>query len=98
MSSRNMRLTIGERQMAPIIYDVLCRMKSRAGTMPAKDLQKWAIKQFIQHPEFRVEYIEIVDKETLSPLETWKKKKNVIALAAVFLGDIRLIDNIELFL
>jgi pantoate--beta-alanine ligase len=98
MSSRNIRLTIGERQLAPFIYDVLCRMKNKGGTISPKDLQKWGIKQFIPHPEFRVEYIDITDKESLVPLDTWKNRKNAMVLAAVYLGDIRLIDNIELFL
>jgi pantothenate synthetase len=38
-----------------------------------------------------------VDKNDLHIIESWKEKGNSIACTAVFLGDVRLIDNIELF-
>ena len=98
MSSRNLRLTIGERLIAPGIFEILCIVKEKAGTMPLNQLKKWAIKNIEVNPFFRVEYIEIADKETLVPINTWKQKKNGIVLAAIYLGDIRLIDNLELFL
>jgi pantoate--beta-alanine ligase len=97
MSSRNMRLTIGERRIAPLIYHVLLKVKEKAGTIPVKDLKNWASKKINENPSFNVEYFEIVDKETLMPVENWKNRKNALACAAVFLGDVRLIDNMELF-
>lgn len=97
MSSRNMRLTIAERQVAPVIYEVLCRVREKAGKIPVKELQEWAIKKIQEHPSIRVEYFEIGDKETLMPLENWSLKSRAVAFAAVFLGDVRLIDNLELF-
>ena len=97
MSSRNLRLTIGERQMASHIYQTLCRAKEKTGHLPVKDLKQWAIKKINSNPQFRVEYFEIVDKNDLHFIETWKEKGNALAVTAVFLGDVRLIDNIELF-
>jgi len=97
MSSRNMQLSIGERKIAPLIFQVLTKTKQKAGNMPVKDLKSWAIKKLTAEPTFTVEYFEIVDKTTLLPLENWKNKQNGIALTAVYLGDIRLIDNLELF-
>jgi len=97
MSSRNLRLTIGEREMAPLIYQTLCKAKEKAGHLPVKDLRKWAIKKINSNPAFKVEYFEIVDKINLHILESWKEKENALACTAVFLGDVRLIDNIELF-
>jgi pantoate--beta-alanine ligase len=97
MSSRNLRLTIGEREMAPMIYQTLCNAKEKAGHLPVKDLRKWAIKKINSNPTFKVEYFEIVDKNDLHILESWKEKENALACTAVFLGDVRLIDNIELF-
>ena len=38
MSSRNARLTIGERDLAPKIYDVLMYTRSNAGTVPNESL------------------------------------------------------------
>lgn len=98
MSSRNMRLTIGERKIAPLIYEVLSRIKDRSGSIPVKKLKEWAVKKIGKTPVFVVEYIEIADKSTLLPLKNWKSKENAIVLAAVNLNEIRLIDNIEFFI
>jgi pantoate--beta-alanine ligase len=98
MSSRNMRLTIGERLIAPLIYETLSGMKERNGTIPVTKLKEWAVRKIMKNPAFDVEYIEIADKDTLLPLEDWKTKEKAIALAAVNLNDIRLIDNIEFFI
>jgi pantoate--beta-alanine ligase len=97
MSSRNLRLTIGERQIASYIYQMLSKVKEKAGQMPVKELSQWAIKKINSNPIFRVEYFEIVDKNDLHVIKSWKEKENALACTAVFLGDVRLIDNIELF-
>jgi pantoate--beta-alanine ligase len=98
MSSRNMRLTAIERKMAPIIYETLSGVKEKAGTMPVNTLKEWAVKRINSNPAFDVEYIEIADKDTLLPLESWTAKEKAIVLAAVKLNEIRLIDNIEFFI
>jgi pantoate--beta-alanine ligase len=97
MSSRNLRLTIGERQIASHIYQVLCKVKEKTGHLPVKELRQWAVKKINSNPVFRVEYFEIVDKNDFHIIESWKEKENAIACTAVYLGDVRLIDNIELF-
>jgi pantoate--beta-alanine ligase len=97
MSSRNLRLTIGERQIASHIYQVLCKVKEKTGHLPVKELRQWAEKKINSNPAFRVEYFEFVDKNDLHTIESWKEKENAMACTAVYLGDVRLIDNIELF-
>ena len=98
MSSRNMRMTIRERQIAPRIFEVLSEVKEKAGSIPLKNLKEWAVNEISKDPLFLVEYIEIADKRTLHPLQNWKSKENAMVLAAVNLNDIRLIDNIEFFI
>jgi pantoate--beta-alanine ligase len=97
MSSRNLRLTIGERVMAPLIYQVLVRVREKTGTVPVRELAGWAKKKINENPAFNVEYFEIVHAQTLLPLDSWKEKEHALACTAVFLGDVRLIDNMELF-
>jgi pantoate--beta-alanine ligase len=97
MSSRNLQLTIGERKMAYLIYQTLCKVKEKAGHLPVKELRQWAIKKINSNPAFSVEYFEIVNKNDLHILENWKEKENALVCTAVFLGDVRLIDNMELF-
>jgi len=98
MSSRNLRLTIGERQIARKVFEVLCKIREKGSKTPVWELKEWAMKKIQEDPQFRVEYFEIADTETLMPLENWNLKNRAIALTAVFLGDVRLIDNVELFL
>jgi len=97
MSSRNLRLTIGERQVARKVFEVLCKIREKGSKTPVWELKEWAVKKIQEDPQFRVEYFEIADTETLMPLENWSQKNKAIALTAVFLGDVRLIDNVELF-
>jgi pantoate--beta-alanine ligase len=98
MSSRNMRLSAGERNVAPLIYETLTGVKERAGIIPVEKLKGWAIGKIRTSKEFVVEYIEIADKETLRPMENWENMEKAIVLAAVNLNDIRLIDNVEFFI
>ena len=97
MSSRNMRLTIAERNQAPKIYKVLCKVREKTGKLPVWELKEWAAKKIQEDSDLRVEYFEIADCETLMPLENWNLRQPAVALTAVYLGDVRLIDNIELF-
>ncbi|MFH1160349.1 MAG: pantoate--beta-alanine ligase [bacterium] len=97
MSSRNLRLTIGERKVASRIYDVLMFTKANAGTVPVKRLQVLAMKRLHEVPVFRPEYFEIVDAVTLLPIHSWKDTEQAVACTAVHVGDVRLIDNMELF-
>ena len=97
MSSRNLRLTIGERNIAPAIYEMLSGVKEKTGTVSVKELKNWAVKKIQKHPEMVVEYFDLVDIETLMPIIRWDQKDNALACKAIYLGDVRLIDNIELF-
>jgi pantoate--beta-alanine ligase len=97
MSSRNLRLTPAERKTAPLIYETLCRVKERAGQFPVGELTQWAKDRINKVPSFKVEYFEIVDKEDLHALTDWNDPEKALACTAVFLGDVRLIDNFELF-
>jgi pantoate--beta-alanine ligase len=97
MSSRNTRLTEEERRLAPTIYHVLKQIRSQAGKARVRDLESWAVNEIGKHKAFRVEYLEIGDKDSLLPLENWTSPDHAVAFAAVFLGDVRLIDNLELF-
>jgi pantoate--beta-alanine ligase len=97
MSSRNMRLTITERNLAPKIYEILLNVKNSVGKIPVQELREWAIKKIQEDPALKVEYFEIGDKDSLMPIEHWNQKQQAMAFTAVFLGNVRLIDNVELF-
>jgi pantoate--beta-alanine ligase len=94
MSSRNMRLNADQRKVAPVLYRVLSEISNQnVNTQPAV-LTKSYIEQLNQIPEIRVDYLEIVDFQTLMPLTMWNKKGENLACIAAWVGDIRLIDNV----
>ncbi|MFS4454619.1 pantoate--beta-alanine ligase [Maribacter sp. 2304DJ31-5] len=96
MSSRNERLNMELRQKAGFIYETLIAAKDKFGTENALQIKKWAIKRFKRHKDLDLEYIEIVDIETLVPAEQKTKNKKYRAFIAVYAGGVRLIDNIAL--
>jgi len=97
MSSRNRRLTANERPIAPLIYQVLSQVKEKAGKIPVPELKEWALAQLSHNGQMQVEYFEICDTNRLLPIENWDQAGQAVALTAVYLGSVRLIDNIELF-
>lgn len=96
MSSRNARLSPDERKKAITISKALKRAKSLfdAGENDASRILG-AAKEILQNePAIRIEYLNLVDPETLEDLQE-VKKEGLIAIAC-WLGNVRLIDNIKL--
>ena len=85
MSSRNVRLDPGQRTSSTAIYQALL------GLRDGWDTDKAA--RFLQEAGFRIDYIAISDRDTLQP--TLKGAKNAVILIAAFMGEVRLIDNME---
>lgn len=96
MSSRNMRLTAHERSIAPQIYRILSEIKALAKEKSLKEVKQWAVREFEKYPEFRLEYFEIADPDSLLSVDNPVSGQKCIALVALYLGDIRLIDNMEI--
>lgn len=96
MSSRNARLTPEERKQASLIYNALksARDLFLNGEKSSEKLIKEARKVLEENPLFRIEYLKVVDAETLQDIESVNKKA-IIAIAC-WLGNVRLIDNIIL--
>lgn len=91
MSSRNERLNDRERQEASLIYETLRISEAWMKKDPAPgQVRERAIQRINEHPLFRVEYFEIVDRNSLMPT---RNMTDLIACVAVFARDVRLIDN-----
>ncbi|WP_456402940.1 pantoate--beta-alanine ligase [Persephonella sp.] len=97
MSSRNRYLTDNERKGAVLLSQALFEAK-KMFDLGINDVSKLKeeMKKIIQsNPEVReIQYIEIVDSETFE--EKVKAEKGDLIALAVFVGDTRLIDNIQL--
>ena len=96
MSSRNERLSDNMRLKAGFIFKTLQTAKEKFGTKSALKVKEWVKNQFLKEDAFEMEYFEIADVETLSPLKRKVKNKKYRAFIAVYAEDIRLIDNIAL--
>jgi pantoate--beta-alanine ligase len=97
MSSRNERLTKEERALAGIISQTLFLIKEKYLSTTIPQLKTLAEENIKSAPQIQLEYIEIVDAETLIPLTDFNSAKSVVACIAVKLGAVRLIDNIVLY-
>lgn len=99
MSSRNLRLPSAHRAKAKFIYNTLLqaeKMLQHGATIGDTNLR---IKElFLEDNDFQLEYFEVVDSESLKKLDQRPDSGKVILCIAAYLGGIRLIDNMFLFL
>jgi pantoate--beta-alanine ligase len=93
MSSRNERLNETQRQQAPLIYQVLCEAEMICRNESLQAARKFAESTINANPEMQLEYFEISDPETLLPVYDAAGQSTVVACIAVFMGPVRLIDN-----
>jgi pantoate--beta-alanine ligase len=93
MSSRNLRLTEPQRALAGIIYQCLVSIQGKNGTANFKLVQKECL-DLMKAKGFEPEYVELANAKDLTLLEDYDAGKEMIALIAAKIGDIRLIDNL----
>jgi pantoate--beta-alanine ligase len=96
MSSRNERLSKRIRQRAAFIYETLKTAKIKFGMENALNVKDWVFKEFEKTDEFQLEYFDITDVETLTPIQNKINNVKYRAFIAVYVEDVRLIDNIAL--
>lgn len=97
MSSRNARLSEPERRDASRIHRALTAARELflTGENNLEKILATARREIEKSPHgARIDYLELVDASTLQPLE--KTDRPALLATAVFYGDVRLIDNIEL--
>lgn len=94
LSSRNRRLTHEERNLAPALYQALQLGADciRKGSTSAEQVRTAALSDLQKHPEFGVEYLEVVDPSNMTPVETIRGPVRIAT--AAWLGSVRLIDNV----
>lgn len=93
MSSRNIYLSSRERESALSLYKALNLAEKlvKEGEKDPEKIRKSMIEFINMHPYIIVQYIEIVDPETLEPVEIIDRP--VLCAIAAFVGRARLIDN-----
>lgn len=95
LSSRNMRLTEGERQLSNLLYQCLVSIQAQKDQKAFQIIQKecWDL---LERKGIKPEYILLCNAETLDTLDEYDSSKPMIALIAAYVGEIRLIDNLVL--
>jgi len=96
MSSRNTYLDPQQRKQALVLHRSLMHVKKLVdeGERKAAKLIAAAREEFGREPAVRLDYFEIVDAESLDPVED-VSKGGLVAVAA-YVGPTRLIDNLVL--
>ena len=96
MSSRNVRLDAHQREVAPAIHKVLAESLDMARGKTIDEVRQAVTDLINAYPEMEVEYYQIVDSKTMQPLTEWPEpgQPKAVGCVTVYLGDVRLIDNI----
>ncbi|OGW37493.1 MAG: pantoate--beta-alanine ligase [Nitrospirae bacterium GWD2_57_9] len=96
MSSRNSYLNADERRAATVLFRALSTARTLflEGTKTPEKLKKTAKRIIEEEPEMIVDYVEIVDRETLAQVTTPGREMTLLVAAKI--GKTRLIDNIML--
>ncbi len=97
MSSRNTRLTKHQRDEAPFIRKTMLWAKENIENYSPNNLTKEVENRINSNSEMRITYFEISEANTLIKCENWESNTDYIGFIVVEMGDVRLIDNIELF-
>lgn len=99
LSSRNAYLTPEQRAAAPAVYRALCVAESlwQAGERDANRMRAAAMSALESEPLVSaVDYVSVVDADTMVPVETVDDGQQVMVAVAARLGTVRLIDNVVL--
>ena len=94
-SSRNTLLTDEQRKKAALIAKVLAKSTTFVHSKSVSATIAWVEEQFKDDAEFRMDYYEIVDGNTLQSIQNWEDSAFIVGCIAVYCGKIRLIDNIH---
>lgn len=94
MSSRNRRLSLEERLVAPCLYKALlaARQSIARGERNAAAIKERASQALQAVPEIRIEYFDLVNPDTIRPVDVVEAP--VRAALAAWIGNTRLIDNV----
>lgn len=96
LSSRNVRLDQHQREIAPNIHRILTESLEWAKSLTVAETERRVTEAINAYPEMEVEYYTIVDRRTMQPVTEWPSEgEGTVGCVTVYLGDVRLIDNIK---
>jgi pantoate--beta-alanine ligase len=96
MSSRNKRLSAIQLEAAILISKTLQEVKQKFDILSISKLNELVQDRFLNNEHLKLEYFEIANVKTLKTAKHKFKKIDYRAFIAVFVGKVRLIDNLAL--
>ena len=96
MSSRNMRLDEASRRNAVSVFAILKKAATDAKQYSVAEAKANALKSLQEIPQATPEYLEFANAENLALIEKYDISVPTVICVAVWIGGIRLIDNIIL--
>jgi pantoate--beta-alanine ligase len=90
LSSRNERLTREERLCVPLLFQALEAAKREVPDVAR--MRAAGLDVLAKEPRIRVEYFEVVDADNMQPVTSAAGR--ICIAAAIWLGSVRLIDNV----
>jgi len=91
-----MRLNNAARKNAPAIFKALQHIKQNIAKNSFNELKEQAAEIIVNNGFDKIDYIEICDAKSLQAVPAFAQDKKLIVLAAAFINDVRLIDNLIL--
>ena len=95
LSSRNKRLSSEQATLATAFSKALLFVRDNKSKNNVNALIAEATELFIEKEQIELQYFTVANSETLEPLEEISEANHQVALIAGFIGDVRLIDEIE---
>ena len=96
MSSRNKRLDHEQCKAAKVIYETLVKVNDWFRIITVSEIYQRVKDIFENQRGMVLEYFEIADEATLKETDFFYKDRSYRAFIVVFVGDVRLIDNLHL--
>jgi len=98
MSSRNAYLSPEEHAKALVLSGALRRIEQafQKGERSAENLAADGRSKFAGLDGVRLDYLELVDPDTLDPVTDLSRSKQILVAVAAYVGSTRLIDNLVL--
>lgn len=94
MSSRNMRLSEEDKQKATAIHAALQYIQQNIRPGVIKDLIREAEQMILRAGFEKIDYVAVAKADSLEETAEWDGHTQLVALAAAFIGGVRLIDNV----
>jgi pantoate--beta-alanine ligase len=97
MSSRNRRLNVTERECAAHVPRIMQQTFQMSTSHSPAQIKAWVAEECNRIDGIKLDYFEIADSKTLLSIHMWNTEKSAIGFIAVFVGPVRLIDNIKYY-